>query len=462
MSALRSSEPVMPAPSPAVEGTRTVTVGTAQLTFPSGWVLLAYAGDGPFADLQLTNFDPGSSDAPPCTPGAPLFPADGVMLTISVGGDASSPAWPQQLQPVSGGSDCGDTHLGASWVDPTTTIPMTADATLGANTVDEDELRSAFDSLRFDDDQIGIGQQQGTSPTLILAGGETSSKPWTLGLSSDVSNGWTFDLTAVSRGMSFSNTETPTPSDMVASSIVLFGSEVVVGAVDPSVARVQILPDGREPVDAELLHVPASAEVPFIPFAAQLTGAPDGTIVLIDASGTTIATYRLAPEAYFSSAYPRSGDTHAFAAGESLVSGSDAQPWKIAATAGGITLFDETGQQVTTASPPGDQLISFTTGTIGNGTTWLFGIIDPRVTLVQMIAGKDSMNQMALLTSPLADGTEAFWGGWGGGSEIPKGLLVATDADCNVVASIDVQSGANVTAPTGLSCDSAPAGQQTG
>jgi hypothetical protein len=465
VSLLRSPEPVVPAPSPEEAATQTVTIGMTQVTFPDGWALLATRGDGIFADLQLTNFDPGSSNQPPCSLGAPAFPADGVMLTISAGGDASAPAWPQPLLPVTDGTDCGDTRLAASWIDPIFAIPMTAEATLGSNAVDEDALRSTFDSLRFvgGDDQIGIGPQRpGAAPTLILAGGETSSKSWTFGLTSDASNGWTLDLGSVGRGMSFSNTETPTPSDMVASTAVLFGNEVVFGAVDPSVARVELRPDGREPVDAELLPVPASAGAPFIPFVAQLPGAPNGTITLIDGAGTTIATYRLAPEAYFSSAYPRSGDTHAFEPGEAFVDGGDAHPWKIAATAEGIALFDETAQEISAVSLQEGDPLSFATGTVGNDTTWLFGIVDPRVTLVQMIAGKGEIDQTTMQSVPLADGTAAFWGGWGDGAGIPDGVLVATDGDCNVVASIDVQSGSSVTPPPGLSCDSATSGQPAG
>ena len=217
--------------------------------------------------------------------------------------------------------------------------------------------------------------------------------------------------------------------------------------------RVQIRPEGREPVDAELVSVPASFGAPSTPFVAQLDGAPNGTIVLYDAAGTAIATYRLAPEAYFSPRYPQSGDPHPVEPGESLVEGSEHHPWKLVSTGTGPVLIDEKGEIVAEAPPPGENLISFSTGTTGGSTRWLFGIVDPRVTMVQMIAGKDPTDQVVMQMRPLADGNEAFWGGWAGESQVPRGVIVATDANCEVVAAIDAQTGESVTPPEGLSCD---------
>jgi hypothetical protein len=36
---------------------------------------------------------------------------------------------------------------------------------------------------------------------------------------------------------------------------------------------------------------------------------------------------------------------------------------------------------------------------------------------------------------------------------VPRGVIVATDANCQVVATIDVQTGESVAPPTGLSCE---------
>ena len=207
-------------------------------------------------------------------------------------------------------------------------------------------------------------------------------------------------------------------------------------------------------MDAQLLSVPPSFAASFTPFVAQLAGAPNGTIVLYDAAGAAVAaTYRLAPEAYFSPRYPQSGDLHPVEPGESLVEGTDNHPWKLAATAAGLALTDETGEVVGSVSPPSQGLISLASGTTGGSTRWLFGIVDPQVTMVQMIAGKDPANQMVMQMRPLADGNEAFWGGWAGESQVPRGVLVATDANCQVVATIDAQTGESVAAPTGLSCE---------
>ncbi|MGZ5305578.1 MAG: hypothetical protein ACXWEG_02480 [Actinomycetota bacterium] len=461
ISAVRSPSPVLPAPSPVRETTRTVAVGPFRITFPTGWVLLVHPGDGAlFASVQLTNFDPGSSDTSPCNEGSAPFPAEGVMLTVRWSDDPASPAWPQQLEPVTGQVVCGDTQLAADWIDPVADVPMMAEATIGSQATDETALRAAFDSLSFAglQDHVNLGQPQpGAGPTLILAGGESSSKPWTLSLANDPSNGWFLQLQAPSRGTGAGNVQTRSPSDLVMNSPILYGNEVVFGAVDPSVTRVQILPAGREPVDAELLSVPPSFGAPFTPFTAQLAGAPNGTIVLYDAAGAAIATYRLAPEAYFSPRYPDSGDPHPVEPGESLVAGSDHHPWKLVSTGAGPVLIDETGEIVAAAPPPGENLISFTTGTTGGSTRWLFGIVDPQVTMVQMIAGKDPADQMVMQMRPLADGNEAFWGGWAGESQVPRGVIVATDTDCQVVAAIDVQTGESVAPPSGLSCEATSA-----
>ena len=184
MSAVRSPSPVVPAPSPVRETTRTVAVGTFRITFPTGWVLIVHPGDGGlFASVQLTNFDPGSSDTTPCSAGSGFFPADGLMLTLKFSDDPASPAWPQQLEPVTGQVVCGDSQLAADWIDLATKVPMTAEATIGSEATDESALRAAFESLSFAgyQDQVNLGQP-GSGPTLILAGGESSSKPWTLGL----------------------------------------------------------------------------------------------------------------------------------------------------------------------------------------------------------------------------------------------------------------------------------------
>lgn len=454
ISAVRSPSPILPAPSPPRERTRTIAVGYFRITFPAGWVLLASPGDGPSANsIQLTNFDPGSSDTAPCSAGSAPFPADGVMLTLKLDADPASPPWPQQLEPVTGQAVCGDTQLAASWIDPLIPIPMTAEATIGSEATDESALREAFDSLSFvaDQDQINIAQQ-GPGPTFILAGGESSSKPWTLGLSNDPSNGWMFELQTPGQGTGAGNVEIPLPSDMVANPTVLFGNEIVFGAVDPSVARVQIRPEGREPLDAELLNPPASFEAPFTPFVAQLPGAPKGTIVLYDSAGATVATYRMSPEGYFSSRYPRSGDPHGYVPGESLAGGNDNHPWKLTVTATGVALFDEAGQEVASTSPLGESGITFASGTV-NDTTWVFGIVDPGVTLVQLYMGRDPADRTSAITTPLADGTSAFQTGWAGGSDPSKGVLVAMDGNCEVVASIDIQTGESVAPPKGTPCD---------
>ena len=375
------------------------------------------------------------------------------MLTLKLDADPASPPWPQQLEPVTGQAVCGDTQLAASWIDPLIPIPMTAEATIGSEATDESALREAFDSLSFvaDQDQINIAQQ-GPGPTFILAGGESSSKPWTLGLSNDPSNGWMFELQTPGQGTGAGNVEIPLPSDMVANPTVLFGNEIVFGAVDPSVARVQIRPEGREPLDAELLNPPASFEAPFTPFVAQLPGAPKGTIVLYDSAGATVATYRMSPEGYFSSRYPRSGDPHGYVPGESLAGGNDNHPWKLTVTATGVALFDEAGQEVASTSPLGESGITFASGTV-NDTTWVFGIVDPGVTLVQLYMGRDPADRTSAITTPLADGTSAFQTGWAGGSDPSKGVLVAMDGNCEVVASIDIQTGESVAPPKGTPCD---------
>ncbi|MGZ8566446.1 MAG: hypothetical protein ACXWXS_05285 [Actinomycetota bacterium] len=458
IAAMRSPDPVAPAPEPTPALTRTVTLGTSRLTFPTPWTLVLHPGDDPFStSIQLTNFDPGNVVVVPCGLDTTPFPADGVMLTISVGDDPSAPPWPQQLKQVTGQPSCGLTQLSASWIDPASSAPMTAQATIGSGATEEDELRSVFDSMSFVgfEDQINLGGSE-TASTLVLAGGDSSGKPWTLGLANDPSNGWFLELQAPSRGSGSGNVETPNSSDMVMNSPILYGNEVVFGAVDPSVTRVQLRPEGRDPFDAELLRVPPGFGAPFTPFVAQLAGAPDGTVVLYDAAGTEIATYRLAPEAYFSARYPQSGDPHAVAPGGSLVDGSENHPWKLAATDTGLALTDETGEIVALIGPPGEDLVSFTTGTTGGATIWLFGIVDPRVTLVQLLAGKDPAAQMVMQMRPLADGNVAFWGGWSGESQIPRGVIVATDADCQVVAAIDAQTGERVDPPTGLSCDAPP------
>ena len=171
VAAVHSPDPVFPAPEPTHALTRTVTVGTSRLTFPNAWTLVLHPGDDPYTtSVQLTNFDPGLSVVIPCGLDTTPFPTDGVMLTISLGDDPSSPPWPQQLEPLTGQANCGPTQLAASWIDPTSTVPMTAEATIGAQATEENELRAAFDSMSFVgfDDQINLGQR-GTGPTLILA-----------------------------------------------------------------------------------------------------------------------------------------------------------------------------------------------------------------------------------------------------------------------------------------------------
>lgn len=427
---------------------RTAHVPGLVVTYPEGWRLAVYVPDegrGPTTTV-LANFELDPSDRDPC--GA--IPPGGVALLVTspAPGPATAP-WPVRLLIEPAPERCPGVEGGVTWrIDDGRTYAAWAVAGPAASELDRASLLESFAGLRFDS-----GIASGSSGA-VVASGVVHGRPWTLfarpgrtpeGPSLGVQTGQEGGGLS---GDSFGAVEVRAPTEIALSAPVMHGVTYLYGGVPGAVARVRVEPGGAEAFDAPIFDLPSSLGTDVRAFVAPMLGAPRGSVTTYDAAGTVLTRVRFAPgESCWSPERPCSRAP--ISEGVLAEGTAGGIGWRIVAQGGTLRLLDERGAEL--ASVEGTPApILLRTVTLGAGPDALqipLGLAAPGTTSVVLVSSGLSAPASA---QPLADGTVAFWAPVS--PPDPGAVIVAFDAGCRVVGTVEVATGEPAGAPAGIPC----------
>ena len=377
------------------------------------------------------------------------MPGNGIWLRLdpSAGNLGTGAAWPVELADGAFPTSCSGRLLTASWLDAGSGTSFQAQAVVGPDASEEDHQRllEAFSSVQIPDFDHAIlgsffnGDVKDSTSAAVLAMSGTGAPEWVLAAHpDDFTPGLVLELgrpqgLSLAGGGSLGGVKIDAPDQIVVDSAILAGQTVLVGAVSPDAARVEVRVDGGQTVDAELVTLPPSLLATFQSFTTELAGIPSGTIVVYDAAGAVLTQERFYPGRYTSPRYPGFQVQPDGTIVDAKIYGGI---WRLTDTGASIELSDGTS---TIASVPDDPSspLAFGTHTFtgdSDSQTIVFGTVSPDITYL-ITTGHGGSNSGILV--PLPDGRLAFWM-W----TITEDRLVALNAECGVVESIDLRSGA--------------------
>lgn len=434
---------------------RTAIVPYLAITYPRDWVLTVWSDPASLnATIQLTNFDPDVRANAVCFSKNQTMPPAGVLLHIEVGSGVTgegSPTWPQELEPNLLGKPelCGvhGEQLGVFWASDDGSISYDAHALIGPGTSpqDRDRLLAAFHSLSFKNlfGGINVGSPEGA---VVLSSGEVEQTPWVMTAFPDQTQpGTTLDIELGAgpdgdrgglRGSGIGGVVVDSPDETWISSPVMAGNTMLFGAVAPTVARVQVRPEGADPFDAELNDPPTSLGAALRTFIAPMSGTPRGTIVTFDAAGDIVHQVAFTPDGY-SSPKIESPETPEGVIATGKASGHE---WRLFDTGSAIYLQEDLTVLATAARAP-DPAISFGRYTFDDGSgdtqTIVFGVASTDVTeVVLFTSGLPGATQLELLGG---GNQQIYWQSYSPGAL--EGQVIALDRNCNVLQAIDLATG---------------------
>jgi hypothetical protein len=446
----RTASPRPPAASQESE-VRTATLANYTISYPRDWFLTVSQADYRSPQtVQLSNFDPRFPDARPCADGNSGMPGNGIWLQLesSPGTSGTGPVWPVDLVDGAFPTSCSGRLLTASWLDVGTGISFQAQAVVGpeVSTEDHQRLLDAFSSLQIPDLDHGIqgsffsADVKDSTSAAVLAASAPHAPAWTLAAhQDDYQPGLVFELgrpqdLGFAGGGSIGGVRIDAPDQIMVDPVILAGKTVLVGAVSLDASRVEVRPDGAQPIDAELATLPPSLAATLQPFTTELDGIPSGTITVYDDNGGVLTQQRFYPGRYTSPQYPGFQMQPDGTIVDAKIYGGI---WKLIDTGTSIELSDGT---TTLATAPANtaSAIAFDTHTFTNGQdsqTIVFGTLSSDITyLIATGAGGPTGGILV----PVSGGRLAFWT-W----TIDQDRLLALNANCGVVAAVDIRSGAS-------------------
>jgi hypothetical protein len=441
-----------PAPDvPAAKTTdRTLTSPDVTVTVPSDWFVTTYPQHGEaLAATFVTNFDPDLQATDACA----AMPDSGVLLRVvrPLSGPVPEETWPAELKP-GGALSCPGEQSFAAWSTPEVGGQAYQAITAfgaSASVADRDALLAAYRGLRFGASEGTVSTGDGVA-VLLSSGVGDDGRAWTLSAGLDGQD------TRLHLGVD------PTGGGLVSSGGAqlprggqqgltltveeMHGTTFLFGGVSADVTGIEVRPDGRSPIDAELLTLPESTRADARAFVLAIPGAARGTLTLRGAD--TLET----PFAPGTGCWPANPCEPIVTdpSGSTIASGTDGgADWRIVEAEGGLNLV--TGGEVLGRVPANGDPMTVSTYRFGDnrhGTTIVFGIARGASTVVMHYSGLPAPAE----TVDLGDGRLAFWAGFAGAVESPAPTVIALDASCNVIQAIDMDTGYPVVDPPLTDC----------